>query len=77
MRHSTSTRLAQEGRGWLEEQDGLRLLHTAGDPYEAGWQHGRLLQADVVRAFEEVWRDGFLPCVRPYRGWMPGTAMRR
>ncbi|MHB2021082.1 MAG: C45 family autoproteolytic acyltransferase/hydrolase [Candidatus Xenobia bacterium] len=70
MRRSAATRLAQEGRGWLEERDGLRLLHTAGDAYEAGWQHGRLLREQVVGSFEEVWRDGFLSLCRAFPPWL-------
>lgn len=60
MRRSPAKRLAEEGRGWLDAIDGRPVLHTRGEPYEAGWQHGRLLREAVHACFAQVWRDGFL-----------------
>ncbi len=40
--------------GWLEERDGIRILHVNGSNYEMGYQHGFLLREDVqenIRAF--------------------------
>jgi hypothetical protein len=37
------------GDGWVEEQQGFRVLHLSGSPYELGYQHGILL-GDLIRA---------------------------
>jgi len=40
--------------GWLEIQDGVRILHVSGDHYEMGYQHGYLLKDECqqnLRAF--------------------------
>lgn len=42
--------VTREGKGWLETwADGRRVLHLKGTPYEMGYQHGKLLAADVRR----------------------------
>jgi hypothetical protein len=35
------------GHGWLEERDGVKILHLSGTNYEMGYQHGSLLKAEV------------------------------
>jgi len=40
--------------GWLEEQDGVKILHLNGSNYQMGFQHGLLLKEEVkqnIRAF--------------------------
>jgi predicted choloylglycine hydrolase len=40
--------------GWLEERDGVVILHVSGSNYEMGYQHGYLLREKVqanIRAF--------------------------
>jgi hypothetical protein len=40
--------------GWLEERDGVKILHVSGSNYEMGFQHGSLLAEEVkqdIRAF--------------------------
>ncbi|HHF56417.1 MAG TPA: hypothetical protein ENL42_05850 [Thermoplasmatales archaeon] len=40
--------------GWLEEQDGIKILHVSGSHYDMGYQHGFLLKNETrenVRAF--------------------------
>ena len=40
--------------GWLEDQDGVKILHLNGSNYEMGFQHGLLLKEEVrqnIRAF--------------------------
>ena len=39
--------IARCGAGFLEEVDGYRVLHVAGEPYEMGYQHGALLRDDI------------------------------
>jgi hypothetical protein len=33
--------------GWLEERDGIRILHLNGTDYEMGYQHGILLKDEI------------------------------
>lgn len=35
------------GGGWLEERDGMKILHLAGSHYEMGYQHGMLLKNET------------------------------
>lgn len=43
-------KVTREGKGWLEVYaDGRRVLRLKGTPYEMGYQHGKLLAADVRR----------------------------
>jgi len=40
--------------GWLEEKDGVKILHISGSNYEMGYQHGSLLRNETqqdLRAF--------------------------
>ena len=40
--------------GWLEERDGVKILHISGSPYEMGYQYGSLLKNEIkenVRIF--------------------------
>ena len=42
--------------GWLEERDGVKILHVSGSHYEMGYQHGYLLKEECLenmRAFLE------------------------
>ncbi len=34
--------------GWLEERDGIRILHINGSNYEMGYQQGTLLKNDII-----------------------------
>jgi len=34
--------------GWLEEQDGVNILHVSGSYYEMGYQHGYLLKNEIL-----------------------------
>ena len=41
-------KITREGKGWLEvTPDGRRILHLKGEPYEMGYQHGKLLAGEV------------------------------
>ncbi len=42
-----SRTIARCGAGFLEEIDGCRVLHVAGEPYEMGYQQGALLRDDI------------------------------
>jgi isopenicillin-N N-acyltransferase-like protein len=42
-----SKTIARCGEGFLEEVDGYRVLHVAGQPYEMGYQQGALLRDHV------------------------------
>jgi hypothetical protein len=37
--------------GWLEEQDGIKILYLNGSFYEMGYQHGFLLKDDIHAVF--------------------------
>ncbi len=40
--------------GWLEERDGVKILHLSGSNYEMGYQHGYLLRDEIqenIRAY--------------------------
>ena len=39
--------IARCGAGFLEEEDGARVLHVKGTPYEMGYQQGALLKDDI------------------------------
>jgi len=42
--------IATSGKGFLEEKQGLKVLHVRGNPYEMGYQHGVLLGKDIQEA---------------------------
>jgi isopenicillin-N N-acyltransferase-like protein len=46
--------LAREGAGWLEEQDGTRVLFLKGTPAEMGRQHGMLLRRESRDLVDKV-----------------------
>ena len=51
---SNQSRPTTIGNGWLEEQDGITILHVSGTNYEMGYQHGFLLREEIhenIRAF--------------------------
>jgi len=35
------------GGGWLEERDGVQILHLSGSHYDMGYQHGYLLRNEI------------------------------
>jgi hypothetical protein len=39
--------IARCGEGFLEEVDGIRVLHLKGTPYEMGYQQGALLKSEI------------------------------
>ena len=39
--------LARCGAGFLEDNNGYRVLHLKGTPYEMGYQQGALLRDDI------------------------------
>jgi hypothetical protein len=45
--------IGREGPAYLERVDGLLVLHVQGTPYQMGYQHGKLLRADV-RALVDI-----------------------
>lgn len=46
--------IAQEGAGWLETQDGTRVLHLKGTPTEMGRQHGTLMRRQVRDLVDKI-----------------------
>ncbi len=46
--------LAREGAGWLEDQDGTRVLYLKGTPTEMGRQHGVLLRRQVRDLVDKI-----------------------
>jgi hypothetical protein len=61
--------VTRHGPAWRYPQDGWHVLHIEGAPYERGFQHGKLLAAEIVDYIEslasiqspksphEAWRD--------------------
>lgn len=61
--------VARHGPGWRYPHAGWIVLHIEGTPYDRGYQHGRLLAAEIVdyikaiadqrsaKAPKEAWRD--------------------
>jgi hypothetical protein len=46
--------LAREGAGWLEDQDGTRVLYLKGTPAEMGRQHGVLMRRQVRDLVDKI-----------------------
>ncbi|HDN51178.1 MAG TPA: hypothetical protein ENG06_05330 [Thermoplasmatales archaeon] len=44
---ASDTSLHAVGGGWLEERDGIKILHLTGSHYEMGYQHGMLLKNET------------------------------
>ena len=40
--------------GWLEERDGVSILHISGSPYNMGFQHGFLLQDEIQENYRAI-----------------------
>lgn len=40
--------IQKEGMGWLEITEGQQILHLQGNPYQLGYQHGRLMQEQIA-----------------------------
>lgn len=49
--------IAKQGAGYLENVDGTLVCHLNGDPYQLGYQHGKLL-ADHVKKMVEIYVHG-------------------
>jgi hypothetical protein len=49
-KESTATTTAYINSGWLEERDGVKILHLNGSYYDMGYQHGYLLRDEIGEA---------------------------
>ena len=38
--------------GWIEEQNGVTILHVSGSHYEMGYQHGYFLKDIIEKNYE-------------------------
>ena len=47
--------------GWLEERDGIKILHISGSNYEMGYQHGFLLRNETKEDLRAFLNDSYLP----------------
>lgn len=45
--------ISKEGQGYLEVVNGQKILHVKGQPYEMGFQHGKLLKNDIHNVVKE------------------------
>jgi isopenicillin-N N-acyltransferase-like protein len=45
--NATDTHNTIDG-GWLEEHDGIKILHISGSSYEMGYQYGFLLKEEIL-----------------------------
>ena len=53
--------------GWLEEQNGVKILHLNGSYYDMGYQHGFLLKDEIqecMRTQLVFFEDFFMICAR-------------
>jgi hypothetical protein len=62
--------VTRHGPAWRYPQSGWHVVHVEGSPYDRGFQHGKLLAAEIVdyiqslatirspRSPHEAWRDG-------------------
>jgi isopenicillin-N N-acyltransferase-like protein len=54
--------IATYGKGYLEDVDGLLVLHVKGSPYEMGYQYGFLLRDNIQASIQsgiQYWADMF------------------
>jgi len=51
--------IAKHGKGWLERQQGLLILHIEGTPAEMGEQHGVLLKEHVQANLQAVTKEAY------------------
>jgi isopenicillin-N N-acyltransferase-like protein len=49
--------IARQGKGWLERQQGLLILHVEGTPHEMGFQQGALLKDHIPLILQGVSKD--------------------
>ena len=56
--------------GWLEEKDGVRILHISGSNYDMGYQHGELLRDQVQQNLRAMISYSSSTPTRPW-GSMP------
>jgi hypothetical protein len=50
--------------GWLEERNGVKILHVGGTNYEMGYQHGYLLKEEIqenIRGFLNLYEQHDVP----------------
>ncbi len=47
-------------KGWLEEVDGIKILHISGTNYEMGYEHGYLLRNETREDLRAMLQDAFL-----------------
>ena len=55
------------GKGYLEEKDGILVLHLKGSPYEMGYQHGMLTKHLAGKS-----KEAFAEAVPPIKGGRVG-----
>lgn len=58
--------------GWLEESDGVKILHISGSYYEMGYQHGYLLKDEIriqMRIMFDFFEDEGFPYERLVARW--------
>lgn len=50
--YSDAEVIKREGKGYLEQIDGYRVLHLKGTPYEMGYQHGVLMRDHIQQIIQ-------------------------
>ena len=40
--------------GWIEERDGIKILHVSGSNYEMGYQQGFLLKNEIEQNYRAI-----------------------
>src|SRR5262245_45844335 len=54
-------------KGYRYTQAGWTVLHIEGDPYPRGYQHGRLMSAEIAKYVETLARNRYAK--DPAEGW--------
>jgi len=55
--------------GWVEERDGIKILHISGSNYEMGYQHGYLLRNETQQDLRAFLNDASLPYEKLLEMW--------
>lgn len=62
--------IQREGAGYLEQIDGQSILHLEGNPYQLGYQHGRLRKNEIAenvhRFIDQLGSDKVPPVVKAF-----------
>ena len=50
-------------RGYIQNVQGIKIVHLYGTPYEMGYEHGRLLKTEIRAFYTEFFEKAVLPVI--------------